>query len=361
MTTTSRDPLRDLPVDLLDVLASHGFGLQTRIPAWQQEPLAALLIECMTEPTLAHGVAWVGAIRMHCAALSAAGNLEPDDQSSELCHDLVEAVLEWRSGVASETLTGAERTARMDELVELWMLAVREGAMRPTAMVCVRLQGLWESYADRNDVGRAADIALIAAEWAPITELGECAGAVARWRAHAVGCLAEAGRFDELIALASEWELVRVCEEELGDDADDTFRVHIALAAAYRAREAYDQAVEHARAAVWAAECGLGTDHAITLAALAQLGMTLLAADRADEAIGVARHAYELAQPHAERRPEDVAHAALGVALCLHALGDHDDAEAFARPAFKTARHRLGPYHPHTDALRRLAGEPDDT
>ena len=156
MTTTSRDPLRNLPVDLLDVLDRHGLGMHARLHAWQQAPLAALLVECMAEPTLACGVPWVAAIRAHCAALSAAGNVVPDESSSALCHELLEAVLEWRAGIASDTLTGAERTARMDELVELWILAVREGGMQPTATGCVRLQGLWESYADRNDVGRAA-------------------------------------------------------------------------------------------------------------------------------------------------------------------------------------------------------------
>src|SRR4051794_34563268 len=173
MTTTSRDLLRNVPVDLVEVLEHHGLDLE-RLRAWQQAPLAALLVECMTEPTIEHGVAWVGAIRARSAALVRAGNVDAGETRIALCHDVIEAVLEWRSGIASETLSGRERTARMDELVELWMLAVREGGMRPTAMGCVRLQGLWESYADRNDVGRAADVALLAAQWAPITELGEC-------------------------------------------------------------------------------------------------------------------------------------------------------------------------------------------
>ena len=354
--TVLRRALERLPADVRLVLDAHDLGPRSPLPPWQRGPLAALLVDALTEPALDDATAWMAAIDAHCTALAPGPTGE---SAAEVRHELIETVLEWRHNAAADALTGAARTARMDEIVEIWMLAVRDGFVPPTWLACLRAEGLWHSYADRDDAGRAADIAVTAAQWAEHTEIAESAVGLTRYRATAIACLAEAGRFDEVVALADEWDVVVACEAGFGDDDPLSFQVHLALAAAHRAHESYDLAVQHARAGVWAAECGLGADHEVTLAALAQLAMTLLAADRAGDALAVARHAYELTEAHEDGRPEGRAHAAVGVALCLHTIGDHDGAEAFAGEAWKVARHRLGPDHHDTEALRLLAGEPD--
>jgi hypothetical protein len=340
--------LKRLALPVLAVLVEHHLGPWSPLSRPQQGALGRLLVAISTEPTLASATSWLAVLDEHADQLG----------GEALRHELIEAVLEWRFRNADVELTGDARTTRLDELVELWMVSVHEGYSRPSSLACTRALGLVKSHAHRGDVGRAADIALTAARWASRDDVGLCRACVTSQRAEAVAFLSDAGRHDEVLALSDEWDLADECEEHLGTDSHDTFHVHVALAAAHRERKRYDIAVEHARAAVWAVECALGADDECTLLALAQLGGTLLDAGRVQEALDVARHGKELADAASDRRPEGAAHAAVGVAICLHATGAHDEAFAVARAALATAERRLGPYHRDTISLRELAGDP---